>query len=145
MSLVITWAHRNAELQADTLVDWFAATVTPPAGLHYALQVRDSAGVLLAEKLDIDGATATVQTNITAPLSFRLWSVLDGLASMQAAVWTQTQDTPDAVSGVTITAATWTAPAPAPAGPLVPMVAPGPPLEFMSFPDGSLFYFQTDA
>lgn len=114
MAMVITWAHRNADLQADTLVDWSAATVTPPAGLSYALQVRDGA-TLVAEKLDIAGATATVETDITTPLSFRLWSIRGGLASLQADVWTQTQGTPDAVAGTVITASTYYPPDPVPA------------------------------
>ena len=34
MSLVLTWATRNKELQADVPVDHFAASVAPPVGLQ---------------------------------------------------------------------------------------------------------------
>lgn len=117
MSLVLTWAHRDRITQADQPVDCLAATIGPEPGVHYALQVRNASNVLLAEKLDIDGATATVSSDAAGTLSFKLWSIRDGYASWQAVEWTRAQATPDAVAGTFITAATWLPPTTGPTQP----------------------------
>lgn len=116
MSMVITWAHRNRIMQADNAIEWTAASIGPEAGVHYALQVFSGA-TLLAEKLDIDGETATVASDTAGPLTFRLWAIRDGLDSWQPVVWMLTQAVPDAVAGTSIAADTWTPP---PTGPTQP-------------------------
>ena len=108
MNHVITWANRHRTLQADQHVDWLAAGTGAEPGQHYALQVRDAADNLLAEKLDIDGLTATVESDHAGPLHFRLWTIRDGLDSWQAVEWSA-PNTPTG-TGTTITAATWHAP-----------------------------------
>lgn len=107
MSMVITWANRHRTLQADTAVEWLAGDTGLEAGQHSALQVFDASHTLLAEKLDIDGESALVESDQTGPFTFKLWSIRDGFQSYQVNEWTWTQDAPDAVSGTVITAVTW--------------------------------------
>src|SRR5688500_6115550 len=59
-TFVITWAHRNREVQANQLIDTTAGDVTPPPNTRYALRVLDAADALLVEKLDIGPTTASV-------------------------------------------------------------------------------------
>lgn len=107
--MTITWANHHRILQADALVAWTDAGTGAEAGEHRALQVRDSGGVLLAEKLDIatDAETATVETDYTGTVHFKLWSIRDGFDSWQAVEWTSEHPVGDAVAGTVITAGTW--------------------------------------
>lgn len=109
MSFVITWAHRNRVSQADQLIPWVSASIAPEAEAHYALEVRDSADVLLAQKLDISGTTATVSSPLTGILKFILWTIRDGYDSREKWLGTVTVITPDAVGSTTIAASTWVA------------------------------------
>lgn len=101
---VITWSNRHRTLQADQLVDWLAAGTGQERNQHTRLRVYNGA-TLLAEKLDIAGETATVDSDHNGTLRFVLWSHRDGLDSLQADEWTW-PNTPTG-TGTTITAATW--------------------------------------
>lgn len=106
MSLTLTWANRNRVLQADQVVDWLAASTGVEAGQHTALQVFDAADVLLAEKLDIGGETATVTSDYVGTLKFKLWSIRDDLDSWQPVEFEAVNASP-AGTGTNIAAETW--------------------------------------
>lgn len=102
---VITWANRHRTQQADQLVPWTSASTGVEKAQHSRLRVYNAANTLLAEKLDIDGETATVNSDYNGTLRFELWSHRDGLDSWDRNIWTA-PNTPTG-TGTTITAATW--------------------------------------
>lgn len=114
MSIVITWSNHSRAGQADTLVAWRDGSTGQEANEHRALRVWDAAANLLAEKLDIatDAETATVETDYTGTVQFKLWSIRDGFDSWQAVEWTSEHPVGDAVVGTVITADTWVPPTP---------------------------------
>ena len=110
MSFVLTWAHRDRHQQADQSIDHLAGPIGQEPQTHYALRVYQGE-TLLAEKLDIAGATATVEPGVSGVIRCELWSIRDGLDSYQRYVFDHDYTAP---SGATagITAPTWTEPGP---------------------------------
>lgn len=80
----VTWAHRDRLQQADQLVDTELASIGPEASVRYALQLFDDAtDVLLVEKLDIAGATATVNLAASGSVRLVLYAISDSAESWQ--------------------------------------------------------------
>ena len=89
--LVWTWAHRDRVQQADQLVGHGAASVGPEPGTTYTVEVRSVDGTLLRTVNGITGTTWTYTRAMveadghTIPEAYvDLWSVRDGLRSLQA-------------------------------------------------------------
>ena len=133
--MILTWAHRDRPTQADQVLDWLDGTIGPEPGVHYALQVFNAADTLLAQKLDIAGGTATVQTVVVGTLKFKLWSIRDGIASWQIVEWSLVNVAADAVAGTVITAVTWVPIDPVPSETSTRITAEG---DFRITSDGSL-------
>lgn len=110
MAIILTWSNHSRAGQSDTLVAWRDGSTGQEANERRALQVRDSGGVLLAEKLDIatDAESATVETDQTGTLHFKLWSIRDGFDSWQPNEWTSEHPVADAVTGTIIIATGYT-------------------------------------
>lgn len=72
---VVTWTHRDRVLQADQLVDTEAASVGPNEYTRYALRIFDDMDVLLVEKLNIAGVTATFDLTFTGDITIELYSI----------------------------------------------------------------------
>ena len=106
--IVVTWAPRDRDLQADQLVDHAAAGVGPAADTRWALRFYDASDALLVEKLDIDGTTATAALSVTEDVRMELYAVNDNGDSWQ--VHERTFAYTSSGGTDTITAATWTAP-----------------------------------
>lgn len=87
--VLITWAHRNRLQQTVSFNDFTTASIGPEAGVTYTVEVLTPAGLQLHLVTGITdtlwrytGAMADQDGNLTEVM-FRLWSVRDGIASMQ--------------------------------------------------------------
>ena len=108
-SFVVTWRHRDRLLQADQLVDTEAATIGPEPTCRYALRLLDASDALLVEKLDIAGATATVNLAYSGTVTLQLYAISDNGESWQRHVRTFAYTASGAVSN-TIVADTYEPP-----------------------------------
>lgn len=106
--IVVTWVHRDRDLQADQLLDDTDGGVGPNAYTRIGLRFYDASATLLVEKLDISGTTATGALSVTGDVRMVLFSVNDSGESwqMHERIFAYTS-----TGGMdTITAATWVAP-----------------------------------
>ncbi len=90
--LTVSWTHRDRKQQtAQTLVDQNAASVGPEAGTTYTVQLLQTSNTLIKQ---YTGLTTTSQVFSAVDfganygqVKVRLWSVRDGLASLQMHEW----------------------------------------------------------
>lgn len=108
-AFVLSWAHRNKEIQAEQIMRQDEGSVTPTDTTRYALTVLDSADTILVARGDIAGGTATVDLNYTGPITLKLWAVDDNGLSYQAQVRKLNYTAGTATSN-TITAPTYVPP-----------------------------------
>lgn len=98
VDLTVGWTHRNRLQQTVSLVDTEAGSITPEAGTTYTVELRTSGGSLLLTASGIIGVTHTFTVAKMAAnyglLRVLLWSVRDGVASLQKHDWTFTRNSP---------------------------------------------------
>ena len=106
-TFVVTWRHRDRDLQGDTLVDQEEASVGPREDTRYGLRFKDAALATLVEKLDVAGATAAVVLNYTGDVHLELFAINDNGNSWHKHLRSFAYTPPGGVVVSTITAATW--------------------------------------
>lgn len=109
-NIVVTWATRNRELQADQLIDATAASIAPEVDVRYALKFFDASDVLLVSKLDIGAATATAVLDYTGNVRMRAYTINDNGDSVQFHEETFSYTPDPGTTGSSITADTWLPP-----------------------------------
>lgn len=83
---VITWAHRDRIGQADQLVDATMGSIGPEETGRYGIRVVGAADVLLVERVDVAGDTATIDLAYTGPITVELYAINDAGPSIQTHV-----------------------------------------------------------
>jgi hypothetical protein len=82
--IVLTWAHRDRLLQADQLIDSEQGDIGPEPGTTYSARLlRADTQAELVSRTGIAGTTATLSTTYAGDVIVELWSVRDGLDSLQ--------------------------------------------------------------
>lgn len=88
--MIFSWNHRDRVAQGARLVDANEGDIGPEPGTTYTVQVvSPSTGIVIAERVDVDGTTATISASETGNRAalVRVFSVRDGQASYQAVEW----------------------------------------------------------
>lgn len=85
----VTWAHRDRLQQTVTLVTTEASSIGPEAGTTYTAEVRKASdNTLLSSASSITGTTtsftAAQLSNYAGPVTVKLWSVRNSVASLQS-------------------------------------------------------------
>lgn len=106
--MAIVWVHRDRLQQADQLMDTTVGSIGPEPHTRYGLRFRDSGGVVLVEKLDIDGATANAVLAYTGTVTMELFSITNAGTSWQMQVRQFNYTPPGGTTESVITAPTWT-------------------------------------
>jgi len=110
-AFTVTWVHRDRLVQADVLVDQEMAGIGPPTDVRIGLRLSgliDGDAVLLVERQDIAGTTATVELDFEGVVILELYSISDIDESLQRHERTFDYTPPPVISGSSIDAATWT-------------------------------------
>ncbi|MCY1266015.1 putative phage tail protein [compost metagenome] len=82
--VVLTWAHRDRLLQADQLLDTEQGSVGPEAGTTYSARLlRADTLAVLVSQTGISGTTATLATTYVGQVTLEVWSVREGIQSLQ--------------------------------------------------------------
>ncbi|NLC60138.1 MAG: VWA domain-containing protein [Gammaproteobacteria bacterium] len=84
----VTWAHRDRIGQADQLVDAGMPSIGPEETGRYGMRLLDADDEVLIERVDIAGATATVDLAYTGTATLELWAINDSGDSQQRHVRT---------------------------------------------------------
>jgi len=86
--IVLAWAHRDRLTQADQLIDTNMGNIGPEAGTTYSARLlRASNNSVLASQTGISGTTATLSSTFEGQVIVEVWSVRDGLESLQRQRW----------------------------------------------------------
>lgn len=107
-TFAVTWAHRNRFTQADTLVSFKEASITPAPNTRYALRFLDASDALLVERLDIGPGTASVVLNYTGDVTMELYTIDNTGASLQKHTHVFSYTPPGGPVTSTITATAYT-------------------------------------
>ena len=85
VGIVVTWAHRNRLQQTGgTVLGWTDASVGPEAGVTYSARlVRTDTGAEVGSETGISGATVALTPAYRGKVRLEMWSVRDGLESLQ--------------------------------------------------------------
>lgn len=92
-TLVLAWVARNAALQADVPVDWFAAGVTPAAGWRVVVEWRyradpgDPWGAPVTQEHAPPSYSASYDPPADGWVQATLYSIEGGLTSEQSLVY----------------------------------------------------------
>ncbi len=86
--VALAWAHRDRLTQADQLIDTSMGNIGPEAGTTYSARLlRADTSAVLANQTGISGTTATLATTYEGQVVAEVWSVRDGLQSIQRMRW----------------------------------------------------------
>lgn len=83
-NIPLSWAHRDRLSQADQLIDTGIGSIGPEAGTTYSARiVRIDTGVVIASQTSITGTAVTLSPLYEGQVRAELWSVRDGIDSLQ--------------------------------------------------------------
>lgn len=82
--VAVSWAHRDRLGQADQIIDTLFGSTGPEPGTTYSVRLRRADNLsVLASATDITGTSTVLVTDYVGQVIVELWSVRDGLESMQ--------------------------------------------------------------
>ena len=82
--LPLTWVHRDRLQQTVGLVGFTEGSIGPEAGTSYSWEVvRVDTNAVVGSGSGVTGTSTTINASYRGDVKLRLWSVRDGLASMQ--------------------------------------------------------------
>lgn len=110
----VTWAHRDRITQGDVVYGVTTGSVGPETGATYTMQFyrTDTNGLLLSNTV-LNGASAVVNLSYSGNVRMDLWTVVNGIASLQK-VGVPFTHTPAVVPVNTIVGAEYVPPVPPP-------------------------------